>query len=235
MKNIISLKKKELSSLPHGYLIMRNGCFYHRSNGKDIGISKKLDLIKKLARKRFLQMEIPILEKNEQLIKEFKDKYEAVTPKAIIEKMSKAYHKLPINYFLGVDEFKVIQSENPYKREQLIYKTNAGVYMRTKSEVIIGNFLEALGIRYWYEPRLMLGNHVIYPDFLIENPFDHSVIPLEHLGMLGNNDYDERNKKKLKEYIEHGYFPNHNFICTYEHDIMEPGRLKTILSLFGII
>lgn len=107
--------------------------------------------------------------------------------------------------------------------------------MRTKSELIIGNFLEAHGIRYWYEAKFLLGGRWIYPDFLIENPNDHTIIPLEHLGMIGDPEYDNYNKRKIKEYIDNDYLPGNNLICTYEQDIMEPGRLEVILHLFGIL
>lgn len=231
----LAKKKKELAHLPEGNLVIRNGCYYHRIDGKDVGISKDHNLIEQLARKRYLQMEIPIMEKNLSMISEFNTKYETLNPEKIIEKMPKAYQKLPKRYFFGTDEINAHQSENPYKREQLIYKTNSGVYMRTKSEVIIGNFLESHGIKYLYEAKFLLRGRWVYPDFLIENQNDYTIIPLEHLGMIGDPGYEKHNKKKLKDYIDDNYFPGHNLICTYEQDIMEPGRLESILHLFGII
>lgn len=53
--------------------------------------------------------------------------------------------------------------------------------------------------------------------------------------MLGDADYDKRNKIKLKAYIDNDYYPGNNLICTYEQDIMEPGRLEMLLHLFGIM
>ena len=67
MTNAIMGKKKELLKLPTGYLVLRNGCYYHRVNGKDTGITKNKLLIRKLARKQYLEKEIPILEKNEKI------------------------------------------------------------------------------------------------------------------------------------------------------------------------
>ena len=52
MTDYLAKKKKELAHLPEGILVSRNGCFYHRIDGKDVGISKEHDLIKQLARKR---------------------------------------------------------------------------------------------------------------------------------------------------------------------------------------
>lgn len=235
MKNLVISRKKELSKLPDGYLVIRNGCYYHRINGKDFGITKDKALIRKLARKQYLQMEIPILERNEELLKKCDKEYITINPRDIIKSMSKAYSSLPTEYFFYEKEIVVHQSENPYKREKLIYRTNGGVYVRTKSELIIGNFLEAHGIRYWYEAKFLLGGRWIYPDFLIENPNNHTIIPLEHIGMIGDPEYDNYNKRKIKEYIDNDYLPGNNLICTYEQDIMEPGRLEVILHLFGIL
>lgn len=228
-------RKQELAKLPEGYLVYRNGCYYHRINGKETGISKNTVLIRKLARKHFLQKEIPIIENNEKLLKKCADNYMPIVPQKIIEKMSKAYRSLPHDYFFNIRDFGVHQSENPYKCEKLIYCSNGGVYVRTKSELIIANFLEAHGIMYWYETKFLLGGRWIYPDFMVDRPNDHNIIPLEHLGMLGDPEYDKYNKQKLKDYIDNDYFPGYNLICTYEQDIMEPGRLKAILQQFGIV
>ena len=227
--------KQELYTLPEGTLVKKNNCYYQKIGRKEKGISKNHDLIQKLVRKRYLQLVLTKLEDNEKLLSAVEEKFNLLKPAEIISAMPPSYQGFPLHYYFGIDDSNVHQSENPYKREKLIYKTNGGVYMRTKSEVIIGNFLEAHGIRYWYEAKFLLGGRWIYPDFLIENPNDHTVIPLEHLGMLGLPDYDERNKKKLKEYIDNDYFPGNNLICTYEQDIMEPGRLEAILHLFGIM
>lgn len=234
MIDYVVSKKRELSKLPDGYLVMRNGCYYHRLNGKDTGISKNKVLIRKLARKQYLQKEILILEKNEKLLRAYNEGYKAINPHEIIGQMSGVYKTLPTEYFFEVKDSNVFQSENPYKRERLIYRTNGGVYVRTKSELLIANFLEAHEIQYWYEAKFNLGGRWIYPDFLLENPDDHTIIPMEHIGMLGDPEYDTYSKGKLKDYIENDYFPGYNLICTYEQDIMEPGRLETILHLFGI-
>ena len=237
MKALINSMRQELYTMPEGTLIKKNNCYYQKIGKNEIGISKNHHLIQKLVRKRYLQLVISNLEKNEKLIADLTNKFNAIVPKELINSMPPSYHGFPLSYYFGIDEAKVQlhQSENPYKREHLIYCTNGGIYMRTKSEVIIGNFLEAHGIRYWYEAKFLLGGRWIYPDFLIENPNDHTIIPLEHLGMLGDPDYNKRNKSKLKEYIDNDYFPGHNLICTYEQDIMEPGRLEAILHLFGIM
>lgn len=234
MQKALQRKKRELKALPEGSLVKKNGCYYHYCKGHEAGISKNKELIKKLARKRFLEKEIEIISKNQELQKRYKNKYEALNIKHILASMPKSYQELPLEFFVG-KEMQTAQSENPYKREHLIYKSGKGVFVRTKSELIIANFLEDNKINYLYEPRFMLGRHVVYPDFLLENVHDHTVMPLEHLGMLGAVEYDEKAFTKITKYTQNGYFPSRDIIYTYEDDIMDPEKLRNILQLHGFI
>ena len=106
--------------------------------------------------------------------------------------------------------------------------------VRTKSELIIANFLEENNINYMYEQRFLLGSHAVYPDFLLEN--DHNFMkPLEHLGMIGDKEYDKTAQKKIMEYTQNGYFPSRDVIYTYEEDILEPEKLRNILHIHGFM
>lgn len=234
MQEILQQKKKELESLPRGSLIRKNGCYYNYINGHEIGISKNKELIRKLARKRFLEKEIAIICHNMELQKNYNEKYKALDFYQIIASMPKSYQELPLEFFSG-KEIHAVQSENPYKREHLIYKSNNGIFVRTKSELIIANFLEANNISYMYEPRLILGHRTVYPDFLLEKSCDNTTMPLEHLGMLGNIEYDKRNIKKITDYTKNGYYPSRDIIYTYEEDIIDIEKLRNILQLHGFI
>lgn len=232
MQKILQQKKRELNTLPEGSLVKKGSSYYHYILGHETGISRDKELIKRLARKRFLENEIKIISNNLELQMKFKNKYQPLDVREIISSMPKSYQGLPMEYFIG-KEIQTVQSQNPYKREHLIYKTGKGVFVRTKSELIIANFLEENDINYLYEPRLLLGHHTVYPDFLLEN--DCFVKPLEHLGMLGNKEYTEKNIKKITEYTQHGYFPSKDVIYTYEDDILEPEKLRNILHLHGFM
>ena len=90
--------------------------------------------------------------------------------------------------------------------ENLIHRTERGDMVRSKSEAIIANTLNNLGIDYRYEypieGRMRLG--IRRPDFVI---FDVSKKPLlwEHLGMLNDPDYQARWKSKLEWYEMNGF------------------------------
>lgn len=99
MQEILQQKKKELESLPRGSLIRKNGCYYNYINGHEIGISKNKELIRKLARKRFLEKEIAIICHNMELQKNYNEKYKALDFYQIIASMPKSYQELPLEFF----------------------------------------------------------------------------------------------------------------------------------------
>lgn len=233
MQKMLQHKIRELKSLPEGSLVKKNGCYYHYLNGHETGISKNKELIKQLARKRFLENEVKIIRNNLELQQKITDKYTELDIKNIVASMPKSYHELPMEYFTGKEK-QIFQSQNPYKRENLRYKSGNGVLVRTKSELIIANFLEENDINYMYEQRFLLGSHAVYPDFLLEN--DHNFMkPLEHLGMIGDKEYDKTAQKKIMEYTQNGYFPSRDVIYTYEEDILEPEKLRNILHIHGFM
>ena len=81
--------------------------------------------------------------------------------------------------------------------------------MISKSEVIIANELASAGIVYEYERRFIgKDNTPRYPDFTIEDADTGSTWYWEHLGMLGDAEYDIKWKAKLKWYRENGILPD---------------------------
>lgn len=50
----------------------------------------------------------------------------------------------------------IIQSENPYRREELKIKTSFGLMVRSKSEAVIAEMLNATRIKWQYEKALIL-------------------------------------------------------------------------------
>ena len=86
-----------------------------------------------------------------------------------------------------------------------IHRSSRGELMISKSEVIIANELAAAGIVYEYErPFIGADGTPRYPDFTIEDADTGITWYWEHLGMLGDAQYDEKWKKKLKWYCKNG-------------------------------
>lgn len=123
-----------------------------------------------------------------------------------------------IAYHLGMNKFQLNR----------IYKTIDGNQVRSKSEVIICDLLANAGIKYQYEEPLEYEQGMkIYPDFTIYLK-DGSKRYWEHVGMLGNEDYDENWAKKSKIYEK--YFPG-LLIKTYESGALSVDAQKIIDEL----
>lgn len=75
------------------------------------------------------------------------------------------------------------------------YRTKNGVVVKSKSEMIISNYLHDHGFRFEYSKLLVLDGKQRYPDFHLP---DHNLY-IEHLGLLDNDDYrrDWENKSRL--------------------------------------
>lgn len=88
-----------------------------------------------------------------------------------------------------------------YEKEK-IHRTDNGIMVRSKSEVIIANELEKAGLDWHYEND---GNYIIIngnkylPDFVINH--NGKTYYWEHLGLLNKEYYRERWQKKEKDYL----------------------------------
>ena len=77
--------------------------------------------------------------------------------------------------------------------------------MISKSEVIIANELASAGIEYAYEePYIGKDKTRRYPDFTIEDADTGLTWFWEHLGMLGDAEYERKWNLKLAWYRENG-------------------------------
>lgn len=122
-----------------------------------------------------------------------------------------------IGKYLGVDKDKL----------NLIYSTERGDKVRSKSEVIIANLLFNHGINYEYERPLKIGSIVIRPDFTIMTS-DNKTYYWEHLGMLNLEKHDDDWINKLKLYDL--YYAGH-LIITYESTGLSDSVLEHIDKL----
>lgn len=106
--------------------------------------------------------------------------------------------------------------QNTYP-EQRKYETEQGELVRSKSEKIIADTLYKMKIPYRYEARLCLDNNkIIYPDFTCLNLRTRKTIYWEHLGLLGVNDYANKNFEKLEAYEQNGIFLGDELMISME-------------------
>ena len=140
-----------------------------KSDGETQGKVNRLKL------KYFLDMSRNVLEGNVQLQKHFIENYVPYSFEHVNEMLAPAYrYEQPQRIFSNVDR----QSQNPYRRDLLIHMTNAGIFVRSKGEIVVTDTLVGIGADFYYERALeLIDEHgrkrIVYPDFLVRNVYLH--------------------------------------------------------------
>ena len=243
MKNIEAIFKKyqnelttintELTTLPDGYLNKRGKVYYQVVDKKEIGITKDVKLIRQLARKKYIFARKKELENNIKMFSNPKNTLIERAPKTIIDSLSRTYQAVPFEFFFHSQVSDWVAApfkQNPYLPEQRKYLSNGGVKLRSKSEVLIANQLEAYNIPFRYDAEQKLRGRTIYPDFIIRNPFTGDFIIWEHFGALHKEDYEQKMNQKMRDYLKLGYTPLVNIIYTFEADVESPKRIKQLIE-----
>lgn len=110
----------------------------------------------------------------------------------------------------------IVKVDDRYYAENLVYKTERGEMVRSKSEVIIANMLYENHIPYTYEKELDVGGFKKIPDFTIEDEESGDIWYWEHCGMMNDDNYKKRWEAKKKFYAENGIVEGKNLIITEE-------------------
>jgi len=118
-----------------------------------------------------------------------------------------------------------IRNRSVFLDGNLIYRTERGDLVRSKSEWIIADKLHAAGVDYQYEQPMMLDDVERYPDFTIVDDDSGRTWFWEHNGMLSNEEYKERWERKLAAYrrrnikpLEEGGGKNGTLLITEEKE-----------------
>lgn len=132
------------------------------------------------------------------------------------------YQKLLLSYFKPTSKELHEWMNSPYDKltqhsESLIHPAPSGNLVRSKSEAIIDMVLHTYKIPFRYECPLQIDNCVFYPDFTIRHPQTKETFYWEHFGLMDDEEYRERTRFKLKQYIDNGIIPTINLITTYEN------------------
>ena len=138
------------------------------------------------------------------------------------ENLSDARKELVEPYILSNDEYarrwqleEYAGNSHPFGSYSLF--TRGGVRVRSKSEVLIADALEAAGVPYKYERPLNLGGYnPVYPDFTVLNKRTRAEYYWEHFGGMDDAEYREGMVHKLNSYALAGIFPGEQLLATYE-------------------
>ena len=87
---------------------------------------------------------------------------------------------------------------------------------RSKSEMLVAQLLDQLGLEYKYEPVIMFKDEERWPDFAVYCPETGRYFFIEHLGMMDHMKYRMDNMEKMALYEEFGIRNGVDIIYTTE-------------------
>lgn len=236
---LLASKLKELKKAPEGSLRITSSNhvvqYYHKTKagdtcGRYIPV-KNLRLAKALAQKDYDQQLIESLKKESQLLQNVLKAYEHLNKSSTLAE--KLLSKLHIKRQLLITPVTLPNQEFAKKWQNLNYDkkafapdapelfTSRGERVRSKSEIIIADALNRLGIPYRYEFPIELAtesgeSRIFHPDFICLNLRTREEFLWEHFGMMDDVEYAAASVRKLAFYEKNGIFPGKNLIISTE-------------------
>ena len=199
---------------------------YQNQKWESVPKSKK-KLVQQLILKKFWQNELARTRGKLRLLEPLIEAYASIESEAdpyglVLDESRAESRRELLEWGAGAYECKL---DHPEGKSIL---TNAGIYVRSKSEAMIANELFARGIPFHYEEKLDLAPSVLYPDFVIRSPRDpEKVIIWEHFGLMERQNYVQIAKGKISLYLDAGYIPGDNLILTFEQN-EQPLDINTV-------
>lgn len=227
---------QELENAPSGSLkIQRRGnkiYYYHQVKREGTYVKKYIEQKNKgfaiaLAKKGYYEKVKPLLEKELDALETFEKSYDENMVNDLYDSMIEARKQMvdPVRMSAGEIlkkwETEVYEMNHNYQ-ENLIYRTDHGENVRSKSELIIANMLNRYSehLRYKYERPLELTiygeKRIIHPDFTVLNIHTGKMTYWEHVGMMDEPNYASGFVRKVNSYMENGIVPGKDLLFTFE-------------------
>ncbi|MCQ4635158.1 hypothetical protein NE619_00225 [Anaerovorax odorimutans] len=217
--------------LPKGHLCCKGDGRYYRvihCNGRRDYIAlpqhmaSSKTLASQLKKKRHIDKALPILKNSLRCFDTFLKSFHIYDGSVLSKELPSHYRDFDYSDLLFPGDVNpAVWGEQAYAHntahpEDLIYSSEGGLKTRSKAEADIATVLERRGFVFHYEPKLKLGKHIYYPDFLIVHPFHRRLIYWEHFGSMDNPPYAKATMEKLRVYAQNGYTLGDNLIMTWE-------------------
>ena len=225
-------------------LVKRRNKTMISSRKKGSSVRKFLDrerdskTIRILSTKYYYEKLLPIAVKRKELIEKLLA-FEKEQP------LEKVFSNLPDSIKEFVEPFEVPLEKRISDFESIDYqpletrsgnymvKTEEGIMVRSKAEMIINDTLMKCQIPRRYEMPITIGNSVLRPDFVVLNRKTGKQYLWEHFGMMDNPVYVERFLKKIKIYEDAGYYLHDGLIATFSGKEFNEREFE--LRVFSII
>lgn len=102
----------------------------------------------------------------------------------------------------------LVEIDNKFFEKNLIHRTSTGIFVRSKSELVIAELFSKHKIVYSYEKKLVGKDGAErYPDFTIDDEDAGITYYWEHLGLLSDNNYRTKWDEKLSWYKAQDILP----------------------------
>lgn len=246
---------RELADCPSGTLLNNRNIgtphYYHSyydANGdwKRITLPPGDPMIGILARKEYLRLTIPVIQKNIKLLERVLARYASLDPADIIKMARRAYRLLPDqSFFTGAHEnelWKTVENlealtdelieyrcdshmawanadypKNPYPYHGL-HLTSFGLRVRSRGEIVIAEVAHSMGVPFRYDQIITLDDgSTISPDFTFENSY-YEEFYIEYCGMMDLPDYVRRHLVKRARYEQNSINEWNNIRYIYSRD-----------------
>ena len=217
--------------------------------------------VKAYKKRRFLQKKLQILKNNKNATEQFLSQYHDFTTESICKSLPRSYQGIPVNAYEQIDTGLVLKVHGHLPRsiiedgrfQKLVdwaaedYKRNPmslpedpniardGTPMRSKGECMWYDDILFEGLPVRVDPELVIQGksgqwHKLYPDFQFLC-FDGTTILVEHFGGWDDEEYAERNKRKIQEYLDCGFVLGYNLIVTSDNANYRTNELGIIDAL----
>ncbi|MBR5407721.1 MAG: hypothetical protein IK111_08765 [Lachnospiraceae bacterium] len=208
---------------------VKKGNHYRYYFGNKYLNKSQMGLVKEAANREYREKLLPPvrdrIRKLEHALKELTDGHDK--PEKVYEDLHPARKKIVDPLIVSKQEFIKSWSEEPYEKWEIkdedaagVFYTQKGERVRSKSEIIIADTLARYDIPYKYEYPLKLkdGRQVTTrrPDFIALNTTTLEEMIIEHLGMLDQDRYYQKNIEKIDLYERNGYLIGKNLILMHE-------------------
>jgi len=225
-QEITSIQKK-ISKLPEGKLICtRNGNYtkWYQGDGHHHTYlpKKQRKHAEQLAARKYLSLKLEELQREQKAVEFYlRHHADSTNGSELLLSGESIYSELLNPYFIPDSLELKNWMDAPYERnphfiEGCVYKTSAGIYVRSKSEALITMLLYVNKIPFRYECPLILDDITFYPDFTIRHPKTADTYYWEHFGMMDDPGYSKKAFAKLQTYAAHNILPSTNLLLTCE-------------------
>ena len=228
-----------ISNAPDGSMKfqVKNGKIYYYHNVKDSRTGqwcktyikkKQIQMAKALTQKSYYTSVLLVLKSQLVQLKNFIETFNEEGVEEIYRNLPEARKVLVNPVAIGIKERIDVWAREEYELntsypEFLIYETEQGEMVRTKSELIIANVLYQYkdDIEYKYERPLELkakdgSNIIVHPDFTIINKHTGRIYYYEHAGRMDEPKYAVDFVKKMNLYSTNGILQGDELFVTYE-------------------